>query len=128
MEFPRTEERGPVDEFAVEQFAHGGGEGAGAEKLGLGNVEGGPVGFERAGAGLGEREEGAAFTAVGEIRAGFFLFGADVGDVGGFVVGTEELRDDADDARGVEHVDDGLGVVWGDLDRVVRGGGGGTAD
>ena len=146
VEFPGGEKRSPVDVFGDfgerevlgnygvgggttgERGGAVGGEHAQTEKLRLGNINGRPIDGLTAVARLGEREHLARAFAVGEFDALLLLLGARFRDEGGLAVGVEQLRDHADHARGVEHVDDGLGVMGRDLDRVVGGRGGGAAD
>ena len=86
-----------------------------------------PIVFWRRGAGLLERE-GFLFWPADEIFAQRFLFREVVADEPIALVGREQRSGDGHRARGVEHMHDRAGVMLGNFDRRVRGGGGGATN
>ena len=125
-EFPGVEEGRPVDVFG--EFAQRlAGDHAGAGEFGDRRGVARPVGQAGLGAGFDDADD-LFLRAAGEGFAGLAVLLVVVGDEGFLLVGGEQGGGDGDRARGVEHVDHRAGVVLGDLDRGVGGGGRRAAD
>ena len=81
----------------------------------------GPIGGLAADPGISESQHFASAFPVGEFDALALLLRFDIGNVGRFALRVEQLRYDANHARGIEDVNDGFVVILSDLDCGVRG-------
>ena len=99
---------------------------AGAGEFRLGGLVIGPIEVRLVGAGFFDGDGG--LLDLVEVFPEAFVFLGGLGEEAGPLVLGEEGGGDGDGAGGVEDVDEGAGVVLGDLDGGVGGGGGGAAD
>ena len=125
-QFPRMEEGRPIDVLTQGRDDVGPFKDSCACELGRRDLLRGPVTGEGFFAGFGQREQLALLLLA------VFLAEADVarfivGDKLRLLIIADQGRGNGNAAAGIEHVDDGARVVLGNLDRGVRGTGGGTA-